>query len=74
MSVHRQRIDLSDTEPFGARELKLEVDLTGKPGFDSKPGISPPTGHSRNQSGSKPRILGKPGRDDLSVAAPHREP
>ena len=28
--VHRQRIDLSDTGPFGDRELKFEVDLTGK--------------------------------------------
>jgi len=28
--VHRQRIDLSDTGPFGGRELRLEVDLTGK--------------------------------------------
>ena len=30
LSVDRQRIDLSDTEPFGARELRLEADLTGK--------------------------------------------
>src|SRR5271157_1225197 len=28
--VHRQRIDLSDTGRFGGRELRLEVDLTGK--------------------------------------------
>ncbi len=28
--VHRQRIDLSNTEPFGARELRLEADLNGK--------------------------------------------
>ena len=28
--MHRQRIDLSDTGPFGGRELRLEVDLTGK--------------------------------------------
>ena len=28
--VHRQRIDLSDTEAFGTRTLNLPVDLTGR--------------------------------------------
>jgi hypothetical protein len=28
--VYRQRIDLSDTESFGARELKLAIDLKGR--------------------------------------------
>ncbi len=29
-AIHRQRIDLSDTEPFGTRELRIQADLTGK--------------------------------------------
>jgi hypothetical protein len=28
VSVHRQRIDLSDTEPFGAKALNLELDVS----------------------------------------------
>jgi len=29
-SIHRERIDLTDTESFGSRKLRLPVDLTGK--------------------------------------------
>lgn len=29
-TVHRQRIDLSDTESFGTRQLNLPVDLSGQ--------------------------------------------
>jgi hypothetical protein len=29
-SIHRERIDLTDTESFGTRPLRLPVDLTGK--------------------------------------------
>ena len=29
-SVHRQRIDLTDTEPFGQRRLKIPIELAGR--------------------------------------------
>jgi len=29
-SIHRQRINLQDTESFGTRELNIPIDLTGQ--------------------------------------------
>ena len=30
MTVHRQRVELSDTEAFDSRTLRMPVDLTGR--------------------------------------------